>query len=173
MNSTQEASPVIRDATPEDAESVSSIYAPYVSDTVISFEAEPPTAEEMLTRMGRTTDRLPWLVMEDPNSQSALLGYAYATQFRSREAYRNTAESTVYVRRDVHRQGVGRALMLSLLERLRVAEFHRVIAGVTLPNEGSVGLHESLGFRQVGVFTEMGRKFDRWLDVGFWELELS
>ncbi len=161
---------IIRDAVESDAGAIQQIYAPYVLETSISFEMEPPTIEEMLRRMGRVTDRLPWLAME---SNGDLLGYAYATQFRAREAYQNTAETSVYVARGHHRQGVGRRLMEELLSRLRTAGHHRAIAGATLPNPGSAGLHESLGFKPVGVFSQIGYKFDQWHDVGFWELDLT
>lgn len=160
----------IRDATAQDVLAISKIYARYVVETAISFEIEPPDEVEMLRRVNRATDRLPWLVLEH---DSEILGYAYAIQFRAREAYQNSAESTVYVSKDHQRKGVGKRLMEEVLARLRSAKFHRVIAGVTLPNSGSVGLHESLGFKPVGVFTEIGYKFDQWHDVGFWELHLN
>lgn len=161
---------VIRDATPADAANVLAIYAPYVIETCISFEMEPPSVDEMQQRMLGATDRLPWLVMQ---RGSEIMGYAYATQFRARKAYENTAESSVYVGQSYQRQGVGRRLMEELLNRLRTAKFHRVIAGATLPNAGSAGLHERLGFHSVGVFTQVGYKFDQWRDVGFWELRLG
>lgn len=161
---------IIRDATNSDALAISEIYAPYVIETPVSFEMEPPDEVEMRGRMSRATDRLPWLVLEHG---SEILGYVYATQFRAREAYQNSVESTIYVSKDHQRQGVGRRLMQEVLDRLRSARFHRVVAGITLPNSGSIGLHESLGFKPVGVFTEIGYKFDQWHDVGFWEFPLS
>ena len=161
---------IIRDATDSDVLAIREIYAPYVIETPISFEMEPPDEVEMLRRLNRSTDRLPWIVLEHG---SEILGYAYATQFRAREAFQNTAETTVYVSKDQQRQGVGRRLMEEVLARLRSAKFHRAVAGVTLPNAGSVGLHESLGFKQVGVFTQVGYKFDQWYDVGFWEFPLN
>lgn len=161
---------MIRDATETDAEAVQQIYAPYVTNTAISFEMVPPTADEMLARMRLATARLPWIVLEDAGQ---VVGYAYATQFRAREAYQNTAETTVYVSQAHSRKGVGLRLMTELLSRLRDGGFHRVIAGVTLPNPGSVGLHERLGYWHVGVFSQVGRKFDQWHDVGFWELSFE
>ena len=161
---------VIRDATESDVFAISEIYAPYVIETPISFEIEPPDEVEMLRRINRATDRLPWIVLQHGTE---ILGYAYANQFREREAFQNTAETSVYVSKDHHRQGVGRRLMQEVLARLRSAKFHRAIAGVTLPNPASVGLHEGLGFKPVGVFTQVGYKFDQWHDVGFWELHLS
>ena len=160
----------IRDATHTDALAIQQIYAPYVIETPISFEMDPPDEAEMLRRMNRATDRFPWLVFEQ---DCKILGYAYATQFRAREAFQNSAETTVYVSKDHQRQGVGRRLMEEVLDHLRSAKFHRAIAGITLPNSGSIGLHESLGFKPVGVFTQVGYKFDQWHDVGFWELPLG
>ena len=124
----------------------------------------------MNTRMQRATDRFPWLVLE---RGSEILSYAYATQLRARAAYRNSAESSVYISQQHQRQGIGRMLMEELIARLRTAGHHRVIAGATLPNPGSAGLHEGLGFKPVGVFSEIGYKFGQWHDVGFWELKFS
>ena len=158
----------IREATVADADRVAEIYAPNVIETSISFELTPPGAEEIAARMSRPG--LPWLVAE---SSGTVVGYAYAAQFRARAAYQHTAETTVYVDRNQHRSGVGKALTVELLQRLREAGYHKAIAGVTLPNDASVGLHEKLGFHPVGVFHQIGRKFDQWHDVGFWELDLT
>lgn len=161
---------IVRDARPDDATGVQSIYAPYVLETAISFEMIPPTVDEIAARIDRATDRLPWLVLEE---ESTVLGYAYATQFRAREAYQHTAETSVYVHNDHHGKGIGTKLMKVLLDRLREAGHHRAIAGATLPNPGSAALHERLGFTSAGVFSEIGRKFDQWHNVGFWQLDLS
>lgn len=158
----------IRHATPADADRIADIYGPYVIGTAISFELTPPDTEEIAARMSRPG--LPWLVAE---LSGTVVGYAYATQFRAREAYGHTAETTVYVDRNQQRSGIGRVLTTELLQQLRAAGYHRAIAGVTLPNEASVGLHEKLGFMPVGVFHQIGRKFDKWHDVGFWELDLT
>ena len=160
----------IRSATARDAPKIAAIYAPYVRDTVITFEFEAPSADEFAARMATGDGRYPWLVAE---GASGILGYAYASVFRARPAYRNTAESTVYIDQSARHRGIGRALMEALLAELRHRAFHRVIAGVTLPSDASVRLHERLGFTKVGVFREVGRKFDQWHDVGFWELPLA
>ncbi|MFK7821205.1 MAG: N-acetyltransferase family protein [Planctomycetaceae bacterium] len=162
--------PIIRDAVPDDASDIQAIYAPYVIETAVSFEMRPPTVDEIRTRMQQSTPQFPWLVLVEENQ---ILGYAYATQFRAREAYKNTAETSVYVRNGYHGKRIGTKLMTALLERLRAAGHHRAIAGATLPNPGSAALHESLGFTAAGVFSEVGRKFDQWHDVGFWQLNLE
>lgn len=159
----------IRHATGHDAAGVRAIYAPVVRETAISFEMEVPSVEEMAARIARASPIHPWLVAE---RDERVVGYAYATPFRAREAYQHSVETTVYVAADQHRTGVGRQLMRALLERLRDAEHHLVVAGVALPNDASVRLHEALGFAPVGVFRHAGRKYDRWHDVGFWSLHL-
>ena len=112
----------------------------------------------------------PWLVWEDGGQ---VLGYAYASQFRDRAAYRHSAEATVYLAPDATRRGIGSALYRELIARLRAGGAHLVVGGVALPIEASVALHEALGFTRVGTFSEIGRKFDRWIDVGFWQLRLD
>ena len=160
----------IRDVRPDDARGILDIYGPVVAQSPTSFETETPSIKEMQQRIRRASERWPWIVME---GQDRLCGYAYATRFRSRAAYQNTAETTVYVHEQDRGQGVGRDLMQALLTRLRAIGLHRAIAGVTLPNPASIRLHESLGYQKVGVFHEIGRKFDAWHDVSFWELDLS
>lgn len=159
----------IRRATAADAAGVLAIYAPIVESSAISFELEPPGIQEFTDRMTTVMTENPWLVKED---EGLITGYAYATVFRSRAAYSHTRESSVYVHPGYHRRGVGRELMLALLAELSARGAHRVVAGATLPNPGSAALHESLGFRYVGTFHEVGHKFDQWHDVGFWELSL-
>lgn len=160
----------IRSATVADAAQILDIYAPIVETSAISFEFEPPGIEEFVDRMTTVMKDNPWLVMEHG---CLIIGYAYATMFRSRAAYSRTRESSVYVHPGHRGKGVGRELMLALLEELSSRGAHRVVAGATLPNPGSAALHESLGFRYVGTFNEVGRKFDQWHDVGFWELYLD
>lgn len=167
---TSKSQRVIRTATAADAAEILDIYAPIVEGSAISFELAPPGIEEFADRIATVMEENPWLVMEH---EGVIVGYAYATVFRSRAAYFHTRESSVYVHPGHHRNGVGRELMLALLEELSARGTHRVVAGATLPNDGSAALHESLGFRYVGTFHEVGRKFDRWHDVGFWELSLD
>jgi phosphinothricin acetyltransferase len=160
----------VRSATVADAAGVLAIYAPVVIETAISFEFEPPGIEEFAERMMSVMRDDPWLVTED---NGMITGYAYATPFRSRAAYSQTRETSAYIHPDYHRRGLGRVLMVAVIDELVSRGVHRVVAGATLPNPGSAALHESLGFRYVGTFHEVGRKFDTWHDVGFWELDLA
>jgi phosphinothricin acetyltransferase len=160
----------IRSARADDAPEVAAIYAPVVEGTPISFEYTPPDAGEMAARIARAQERYPWIVAE---RNGALAGYAYASEFRARPAYRWTVETTVYVAAAARHSGVGHALMNDLLARLRAQGFHMAIAGITLPNPASQRLHEALGFTPVGRFRDAGHKFGAWHAVGFWELQLQ
>lgn len=158
----------VRKATLDDAGQIAEIYEPIVLETSISFELEPVSGVDMADRIASAKD--PWLVFD---ADGVVAGYAYASEFRSRPAYSLSRESSVYVHPGYQRSGVARTLMAVLLEELASRGVRMVIAGVTLPNPGSVALHESLGFVHVGTFHEVGRKFDRWHDVGFWEKRLQ
>ena len=160
---------VIRLAAEGDAEQIAAIYAPNVTGTVISFETEPPTADEMRRRIETTLERYPWLVCE---RQGRVLGYAYAGAHGSRAAYRWSVDVSVYVHGEARRTGVGQALYASLFAALDLQGFYNAYAGATLPNPASVGLHESVGFRLVGVYCEVGYKLGAWHDVGWWHLPL-
>jgi L-amino acid N-acyltransferase YncA len=159
----------IRAATAADAEAVAAIYAPIVRDTVISFEEKAPDAAEFARRM-LAEPRLPWLVAE---TADGIAGYAYASAHKPRAAYRWSADVSIYL--DVaHRgQGMGRALYQRLIAEVRGLGYVSVFAGVTLPNPASVGLHEAIGFRPVGVFRQVGFKHGAWRDVGWWHLPLG
>lgn len=159
----------VRDAEEADAAACAEIYAPIVRDTPISFELTEPGAEEFVARIARVQQTDPWLVA---TFDDMVVGYAYAADFRSRAAYAGSRETTVYVHEGHRGRGVGSALMRRLLADLRARGAHVAIACIALPNDGSVMLHERLGFTAAGVFRESGRKFDRWYDVGFWELLL-
>ena len=159
----------IRLAVRDDGRQVAEIYAPVVAGSAISFEADPPAAEEMAGRIDAALPFAPWLVCADGER---LLGYAYASRHRERAAYRWCVDVSVYVREGCRGAGVGRALYTSLLALVRLQGFFAAHAGITLPNEASVRLHESLGFRPVGVYPRVGFKRGRWHDVGWWQLEL-
>ena len=160
----------IRSATAADATSALAIYAPIVRETIISFETEVPTAAEIAHRIDITLKTYPFLVAE---TRGAVVGYAYASEHRARSAYRWSVDVTVYVAEQARRSGVGRALYGRLLPMLAQRQFHAAFAGITLPNPASVGLHETMGFTPVGIYREVGFKFGRWLDVGWWQRLLN
>jgi phosphinothricin acetyltransferase len=155
---------------PEDGTACAAIYAPYVTDTAISFEAIPPDATEMAARIARTIERTPWVVVEVGGIVRA---YAYGTRHRDRAAYDWTVETTVYVDRGFTRAGLGRIAMSGVLAILRLQGAHLAVAGITPPNPGSIGLHEALGFTRVGMFEGIGWKFGTWHGVEWMALELG
>jgi L-amino acid N-acyltransferase YncA len=161
---------LIRFVRLDDAAAIAAIYAPYVTDTPISFETAPPTPEEMRGRIERYTARHPWLVYE---ARGRVLGYAYSSRHHERAAYDWSCEVSVYVDRSMHRHGIGRALYTSLLEALRRLGYYTALAGVTEPNPGSIGLHEAMGFRRAGVNRNVGYKDGRWWDVAYLKLPLQ
>jgi phosphinothricin acetyltransferase len=160
----------VRLATRDDSHAVAEIYAPVVQHTPISFELVPPTADEMAQRMSVVLKGHPWLIAEDAGRVS---GFAYASAYAERAAYKWSATTTIYVRDGVRGKGVGRSLYRVLLRMLSAQNFRRAFAGITIPNAGSIGLHEAMGFRHVGTFPEAGFKLGRWHDVGWWSLPLS
>lgn len=160
----------IRTATPADAAAVAAIYDPIVRDTTISFETDPPGETEMQARIEKTLASLPWLVVED--AAGTMCGYAYASKHRERAAYQWSVDVTVYVREDQRGQGVGRALYGRLLPLLAELGYCHAFAGIALPNAGSVGLHEAMGFQAIGVYRDVGFKHGAWRDVGWWQKSL-
>ena len=161
---------MIRAASTTDAAAICGIYNHYVLNTCITFEEAAVPVPEMAARIEDILSSLPWLVWEEGG---AILGYAYASKWKSRAAYRYSAESTVYLRQDVTGRGLGRKLYEQLLVDLRQAGMHSVIGGIALPNDASQRLHERLGFRKVAHFEQVGWKFQKWVDVGYWELAIS
>ncbi len=153
-----------------DAAAIAAIYAPFVDDTVISFEDVAPTAAEMAARIERLTDTHAWLLADDGGE---ILGYAYGCPHRERAAYRWATEVSVYVDPRHERRGAGRALYSSLLSALAERGYRIALAGIALPNDASVGLHEACGFTLVGVYPRIGFKHGAWWDVGWWQLELT
>jgi phosphinothricin acetyltransferase len=160
----------IRICSVADADAVAAIYAPIVRDTVISFEVDPPTSREMARRIAATLQTHPWLVAEQ---EGRVVGYAYAGQHRDRSAYRWSVDVTAYVAANSRRYGVGRALYERLIGILQRQGFHAAFAGIALPNAASIGLHEAVGFRPVGIYKEVGFKQGQWRDVEWWRLSLS
>ena len=160
----------LRQATLADAEAIAAIYAPIVQNTFISFETEPASPDEMRSRIAKSLERHCWLVSEDEHQRVS--GYAYASPFRDRAAYRWSVETTAYVREDCRGSGVGKRLYMALLPRLLELGYYQVFAGIALPNPASVALHEAVGFRPVGIYRNVGFKLGGWHDVGWWQLEL-
>jgi L-amino acid N-acyltransferase YncA len=165
----------LRPAAMSDAAAIAAVYAPYVRDTAISFEAEPPGEQEMAARISAAGHVYPWFVAEDDSAaeDGSLLGYAYAGQHRTRAAYRWTVEVSVYLRPEAQGRGLGRALYALLLETLTRQGFVQAYSGIVLPNEASVALHEAMGFEPIGVYRKNGYKLGRWHDVGWWGRELA
>jgi phosphinothricin acetyltransferase len=162
----------IRSARPLDAARIAEIYNHYVREAIATFEERPLATDEMARRIADVTPRLPWIVAEEGG---IVTGYAYATPWKSRSAYRFTVETTVYLAHDAVGRGLGTALYESLLETLRRdhRELRTAVACIALPHPASVALHEKLGFVKVGHFPDVGFKFGRWIDVGYWQLPLG
>lgn len=161
----------IRSATLNDARAIADIYAPIVRDTTISFELEPPTADEMRARIEKTLPILPWLVSLDDSGQ--VNGYVYAGKHRERAAYQWAVDVTAYVRADSRGRGIGKRLYEELFRQLVDLGYYQAFAGIALPNEASIGLHEALGFQPLGVYRKVGFKHGAWRDVAWWQMELQ
>jgi phosphinothricin acetyltransferase len=160
---------MIRPALISDAPAICAIYNHYITSTTVTFEEALVTAADMEQRIRDISAKLPWLVFEQDGQ---VAGYAYATPWRVRSAYRFSVESTVYVAPLQIRRGIGAQLYNALLERLRGADVRVVLGGIALPNSASVALHEHFGFEKAAHLRQVGRKFDQWIDVGYWQLLL-
>lgn len=158
--------PLIRSATEADAPALRDIYRPYVENTSVSFEIDVPTTAEFAARIARSLAGWAWLVAE---LDGDCIGYAYATSFRTRPAYRWSTETSAYVHDKHQRCGVARSLYLALFDTLRAQGFCNAYAAITLPSTASVAFHESLGFEPIGVFRRVGWKFGAWHDVGWYQ----
>lgn len=161
---------MIRSATPDDAQALCAIYNHYVLNTLITFEEQAVTHDAMGERIAQISASCPWLVMQE---QGTLIGFAYASPWKNRSAYRFCLESTLYLAQEATGRGAGRQLYEALLAALRAKAIHSVIAGIALPNPASVALHQKMGFEQVAHFKQLGWKFEQWIDVAYWELTLS
>lgn len=157
----------VRPVEPADAAAICDIYNHYIEHTTITFEEVPLAPAEMAARIEACTKSHPWLVCVD---EGAVVGYAYAGKWKERAAYRPTAEATVYVRAGLARRGCGQALYAALLPAVFERGCHVLLGCIALPNAASVALHERFGFRKVAHFNQVGRKFDQWIDVGYWQL---
>jgi phosphinothricin acetyltransferase len=160
----------IRPAEPSDAAAIAEIYNHYIAETTVTFEEEPVAAEEIARRIEEIRSAsLPWLVAEEGG---LVVGYAYATRWKPRSAYRFSVEVTVYTTPGHAGRGIGSKLYGELFPRLEARNVHAVMGGIALPNEASVALHEKFGMRRVAHFEEVGFKFGRWIDVGYWQRTL-
>jgi L-amino acid N-acyltransferase YncA len=161
----------LRIASPADAPAIHAIYAPLIDATTISFETRDPGVPEMQNRIATTLARHPWLVAID--GKDRLIGYAYAGAHRAREAYQWSVDVSVYVAADAYRLGIGKRLYRALFGVLRAQGFVNAFAGIALPNNASIGLHEALGFKPIGVYRNVGYKLGAWRDVGWYQLALT
>jgi L-amino acid N-acyltransferase YncA len=161
---------MIRDAVAADAERCTAIYAPYVRETAISFEGEPPAAEEMARRIAEAQRAHAWLVLE---ADGEVVGYAYGGPFMARAAYRWAVTVSVYLEQGRRRSGGGRALYEALFDRLAARGHRTALAGIALPNDASIGLHRALGFEPVGTYRRVGWKHGRWHDVAWYQRPLA
>mgnify|MGYP001812776637 CR=1 FL=1 len=158
---------MIRPAIAADAAAIAGIYNHYIAHTVVTFEEDPVSGGEIAARIGETGEAgLPWLVAEEGG---AVVGYAYASKWKGRCAYRYSVEVTVYLAPGSDGRGLGTSLYRELFDRLRQCGMHTAMGGISLPNPASVALHEKFGMEKVAHFREVGFKFDRWVDVGYWQ----
>jgi L-amino acid N-acyltransferase YncA len=161
---------MLRAATIEDAAAIAEIYNHYVRNTVITFEEEPVAAKEMQQRIEEVRAAgLPWFVWCEAGR---VIGYAYAGKWKTRSAYRFCVEASIYLEQAATGRGLGKKLYVALIDALRGRGIHAVIGGIALPNPGSIALCEKLGFQKIGHFKAVGWKFEKWIDVGYWELIL-
>jgi len=160
---------VIRPAAPADAPRICEIYNHHVRETVVTFEEQPVASDEMARRIAEVTAGFPWLISEIDGS---MVGYAYASSWKRRSAYRFAVESTIYLAAEFFGRGLASGLYRALIVDMRSRGLHCAIGGIALPNPASITLHEKLGFVHIGHFREVGWKFGRWVDVGYWELVL-
>lgn len=161
---------MIKDVSSSDAEEICEIYNHYVKNSVITFEENEVSTVDMESRIARVTAKLPWIVfLEDEK----ILGYAYASEWKLRCAYKFSVETTVYLRSDARGKGIGTKLYQELINRLIKLDLHVAIGGIALPNDASIALHKKMGFEKVAQFKEVGYKFNKWVDVGYWELILN
>ncbi|MFY0644833.1 MAG: N-acetyltransferase [Bacteroidia bacterium] len=160
----------IRKANAADAAQIAEIYNHYISNTIITFELEEIDSEEMNSRIQSIQKKYPFIVLEQDDQ---ILAYAYASQWKERKAYQYTCESSIYVKREFLGHGYGFSLYKSLIDSLEKSHYRRVLGGIALPNDASIALHEKLGFTHSGTLTNVGFKFEKWVDVGYWQLNFD
>ncbi len=158
---------MIRTANEKDAKAIADIYNYYIDNSIITFETEHVSTEEMANRIEESLiQNLPYLVIEE---KSKVVGYAYASKWKGRCAYRYSVESTVYLDHKATGKSYGTLLYKELFNQLKGLGYHAVIGGISLPNPASVALHEKMGMAKVAHFKETGFKFDKWIDVAYWQ----
>ncbi len=157
----------IRHARNEDAAQIAEIYNYYITSTHHTFETEPLAASDMTARIEDVSSGYPFLVAE---KDGEVLGYAFAVQFKLRDAYEHSAEVSIYVKNEAKQKGIGTRLYDQLFKELGETLTHAIVAGIAMPNDASIAFHEKLGFKKVAHFREVGYKLGRWIDVGYWEL---
>lgn len=159
---------MIRAVAQHDAASIVKIYNHYIKNTTVTFEEICVSTATIIKRMNKVANaQLPWLIIEENDE---LLGYAYATPWKERSAYRFSVEASVYISPQAQGKGLGSQLYQTLFDELKKLPIHSVLGGITLPNPSSIALHEKLGMTKVAHFSQIGRKFDQWLDTGYWQL---
>jgi len=159
---------MIREAKPEDADRIVEIYNYYIANTVITFEEVLISSDEMKKRISEAS--LPWLVYYENHS---ILGYAYANKWKGRCAYKFSVEVTVYLSPISKSKGIGSKLYKKLFSCLKEKQIHVVMGGISLPNAASIALHEKFGMEKVAHFKQVGFKFGKWIDVGYWQVMLD
>lgn len=164
---------MIRKVRLKDAQAICNIYNYYIDKTIITFEEESIDAAEMEKKIRQTKTKLPWLVYCDENNEDKVLGYAYASIWKSRSAFQYSVESSVYIDKNHAGKGIGTKLYEELINKLISLGYHAVIGGIAIPNDDSIKLHEKLGFEKVAHFNQVGKKFGKWIDVEYWQLPLD
>ncbi len=163
---------LIRIANSSDADQISQIYNYYINHSHATFELVPVSSAIMKNRLSTVqTNGLPWLVAEDTSGE--IVGYAYASKWKERQAYQHSVEITVYLAHDKFSAGIGTLLYTALFDELKTRSVHAVMGGISLPNDASIALHEKFGMQKVAHFAQVGRKFDNWIDVGYWQIILQ
>ncbi len=161
---------MIRSVKIEDAQAIADIYNYYILHSIATFEEVVVDAIAIKKRILAVTSKFPWIVFEEDGE---IIGYAYGSEWRSRFSYRHTVESTVYLNHKTSKKGIGTLLYKELIKQLTSKNFHVILGCISLPNEASEKFHEKLGFQKIAHFHEVGYKFNKWIDVGFWELVVT
>lgn len=161
---------MIRKFELKDTSQIVEIYNYYVLNTIITFDKVSFSVEEYASKIKNISAKFPCIIFEEENE---ILGYAYASSWRAKPSYNQTVESTVYVKNGIHGKKIGSLLYTELLKQLKELDYHSIIGGISLPNDPSIKFHENFGFEKVAHFKEVGKKFGKWVDVGFWQLNFK